>query len=188
MNYVGNQKVYLDSSISPWGYKPNKGNRINTDIVNANDFKETASSDLLTKSPITSYLSPDWSYAHIASNEMETSDVLTQNQVSKTLLPDVFNELEMALPFDEVPGPKILKLAAQLFSYVPLLGTHVTTAAMMYFINMLGKYCGILTPNCFLLFKCSSIIIYLFVGFYKNNTGKQLNLWNLNTFKIIILN
>ncbi|PSN45625.1 hypothetical protein C0J52_16995 [Blattella germanica] len=82
------------------------------------------------------------SYTKIAPTELETSDLILQEKDSKEV--DTASQREQllraALPFDEVPGPKILKMAAKAYSYLPLVGTHVTTAAMMYFLNMIGKY------------------------------------------------
>nr|CAD7590064.1 unnamed protein product [Timema genevievae] len=57
-------------------------------------------------------------------------------------LVDIFKEqqdkLKLALPFDEVPGPQILKILAKIWKYIPLVGTQITASAMVYFINMLG--------------------------------------------------
>nr|CAD7407531.1 unnamed protein product [Timema poppensis] len=75
--------------------------------------------------------------------EMEGSRVTVKtNADHSAALVDIYKEqqdkLKLALPFDEVPGPRILKILAKIWKYIPLVGTQITASAMVYFINMLG--------------------------------------------------
>ncbi|CAG2063602.1 unnamed protein product, partial [Timema podura] len=75
--------------------------------------------------------------------EIEGSKVTVKtNADHSAALVDIFKEqqdkLKLALPFDEVPGPQILKILAKIWKYIPLVGTQITASAMVYFINMLG--------------------------------------------------
>ncbi|XP_068085700.1 probable cytochrome P450 301a1, mitochondrial [Anabrus simplex] len=51
---------------------------------------------------------------------------------------DEDDKLKIAISFDEMPGPEILKIMARIWSYLPLVSTQFTAGAMSYFINMLG--------------------------------------------------
>ena len=145
-----------------------EGNIKSTD-VNSNYFKEKSTDESVKISaPANSSSSgtipcPDsqLSYTHTASGKTQTSSLLTQSQIDKTVFSDISYKkqlLNLAVPFDEVPGPKILKLAAKVYSYLPLLSTHITSTAMNYFLKMLGE-CVIMNSSLIMIFNILFILI-----------------------------
>ncbi|XP_069680719.1 probable cytochrome P450 49a1 [Periplaneta americana] len=125
---------------------------VDSELGNEQGF-ERVTSDLLSNADVLA--SVDLQQSKVAfPNVMEDDmDVLPTNvttltpvqsvTVGSTAVIDVNRQqeqlLKLALPFDEVPGPNMLKFLAKLYSYLPLVGTQLTAGAMMYFLNMIGS-------------------------------------------------
>lgn len=54
--------------------------------------------------------------------------------------------LRKSVPFDEMPGPLLLRHIAQAWRYLPVMGSQVTTGALQYLLNA-GKILGKFSSN-----------------------------------------
>lgn len=92
---------------------------------------------------------PPAASADIAS-EKHNVNTPVNNVFVKVEMPQVVTDTQKPVPFDEVPGPVILKQISKFWKTVPIVGTEVTASTLQYILSA-GKMFGKSLNICFII-------------------------------------